>query len=332
LDADVLVVGAGWAGATVARELADAGRRVLVVEQRDHIGGNAYDYYTAEGVLVHKYGAHIFHTNSERVWQWVSRFTAWHPYRHRVLAWVGGKLVPVPINLDTMEALGGEQAAREAIYTPYTRKQWGPFADQLDPSVLARVKVRQNRDPYYFADTYQGLPLDGYTRTFERILDHPGITVQLNTPHERVMAQGWTGPVVYSGSIDGWFGECYGKLPYRSARFKFGAAIYERSAGVVNYPSPNVPYTRVADFRQMTGQVHDVRVLAYEYPTEYGDPFWPVPTAISEALADRYRALAAEVPDVHFIGRLGSYRYYDMHQVIAQALTLARTLIGKEAA
>lgn len=331
---DVLVVGAGFAGSVCAERLAAAGKRVLVIDKRPHIGGNAYDYYDEAGILVHKYGAHIFHTNSRAVVDYLSRFTAWRPYEHRVLSSVNGQLLPVPINRTTLAAFDGDlAAARRALYEPYTRKQWGDYADELAPTVLARVQPRDSDDDRYFTDAFQAMPMDGYTRLLERMLSHPNIDVSLNHRGPTVDTDTSGMQVIYTGPIDEFFDYRFGRLPYRSADFVFrtvtGRAQFQ-PVGVVNYPSPDVDCTRVIEFKHLTGQEHPDTTIAMEYPTAAGEPYWPVPTAASRALYQQYAELAARTPGVHFLGRLGTYRYYDIHQIVAQALTVSRKLLAQE--
>ena len=361
---DTLIVGAGFAGSVVAERLASRGERVLVVDRRPHIAGNAYDEYTADGLLVHRYGPHIFHTNSERVWDYLGRFTDWRPYEHRVRASVDGQLVPIPINLDTINALYGLSLTsfevedffarvaepRDEIRTSedvvvskvgeelyrkffrgYTRKQWDLDPSELDASVTARVPTRTNRDDRYFTDTYQAMPAQGYTRMFERMLDHPNVHVMLGAdfadirgvvPHRRL---------VYSGPVDEYFDFCYGKLPYRSLRFEHATHERERfqPAPVVNYPNEH-PYTRITEFKYLTGQEHPKTAVVTEYPQADGDPYYPIPRPENAALYRRYEALAKAEDGVHFVGRLATYKYYNMDQVVAQALALADRL-GAEA-
>lgn len=335
---DFLVVGAGFAGATCAERLAAAGYRVLVIDQRPHVGGNAWDYVDQAGVRVSAYGAHIFHTNSREVFDYLSQFTSWRRYEHRVLASVGDRLVPFPINRDTLRAFNHDlEAATAALMTPYTAKQWGPFAAELDASVQARVKPRWSYDTRYFQDTFQVMPADGYAALFARMLAHPDITVRLGTswqalqataPELSVFARG----VIFTGPIDQFFAYRLGRLPYRSARFEFvtlRTVSQVLPAPVVNHPDADVPYTRVAEFTQITGQRHPHTTLAFEYPTADGDPYWPVLTPGSRTAADGYRQLAAaEAPSVHFCGRLGTFRYLNMDQVVAQALKLAARLVA----
>ena len=337
---DYLIVGAGFAGSVCAERLAAAGRTVLLVDKRAHVGGNAYDYYDDAGILVHKYGAHIFHTNSQDVVDYLSHFTEWRPYTHRVLSSVNGQLLPVPINQTTLEAFGGDLAAAQAaMVTPYTRKQWGEHAAELAPTVLARIKPRQNRDDRYFTDTFQCMPAQGYTRLFERMLSHPNIRILLKTTWDDVVPLVTGGGrflptthVIYTGPIDEFFDYICGRLPYRSAEFQFCTMRNDerhQPVGVVNYPSPSIPYTRVIEFKHLTGQRHPDTTIAMEFPRGTGEPYWPVPTVASAAVYRQYAELAAGVDHVHFLGRLGTYQYYDIHQVVAQALTLSRRLIDQ---
>jgi UDP-galactopyranose mutase len=354
---DYLVVGAGFAGSVIAERLAaDAGRRVLIVDKRPHIGGNAYDCYDDDGILIHKYGPHIFHTNSRDVFEYLSRFTSWRNYQHRVLAHVDGQLVPIPINLDTINRLYGLSlnalqvddffAARaepvahiktsedvivskvgrelyEKFFKHYTRKQWGLDPSELDAAVTARIPVRSNRDDRYFTDRYQVMPLHGYTRMFERMLAHPNIKVLLNTDYREIQTLlPWT-RMVYTGPIDEYFGHRFGKLPYRSLAFKHETLNRPRfqEAPVVNYPQ-DYAFTRVTEFKWLTGQEHAKTSIVYELPQAEGDPYYPVPRPENAELYRKYEALAsAAAPDVRFVGRLATYRYYNMDQVVAQALT-----------
>lgn len=360
---DYLIVGAGFAGSVLAERLArGSDRRVLLVDRRPHIGGNAYDHHDDAGVLVHRYGPHIFHTNSREVFEYLGRFTAWRPYEHRVQASVDGQLVPLPINLDTINKLYGlgltamqVQPFFDSLATPvaevrtsedvivsrvgrelyekffrgYTRKQWGLDPSELDASVTARVPIRTNRDDRYFTDTYQAMPLHGYTRMFERMLDHPNIKIMLNTDYREVAGEIAYGEVIYTGPIDEYFDCRLGKLPYRSLRFVHEThdRPFYQPAPVVNYPNEHA-YTRVTEFKRLTGQEHAKTSVVYEYPCAEGDPYYPVPRAENAALYQQYRALADATPGVHFTGRLATYRYYNMDQVVAQSLTLYAKLGG----
>lgn len=331
---DYLVVGAGFAGAVCAERLASAGKSVLVIDQRDHLGGNAYDYYNEDGILVHKYGPHIFHTNSAEVFDYLSQFTGWRPYEHRVLAQTSRGLVPVPINRTTLAAFGGDEAAARAeIIVPYTRKQWGCEPEDLDPSVLARVKTRDSDDVRYFTDRFQAMPRFGYLPLFERMLEASRITVALSTPYTPELGAE-AAHVIWTGPLDQYFDDCYGRLPYRSARFEFHSHQprheYLQPAAVINVPDAAVRYTRVTECKWLTGQEHPKTVLCVEYPEAEGEPLWPIPTAANAALAQRYAALAKAHTSVSFLGRLGRYQYVNMDQCVAQALKLARTLIAQE--
>lgn len=360
---DYLIVGAGFAGAVLAERLARGdGKRVLLCDKRPHIGGNAYDHHDAAGVLVHKYGPHIFHTGSREVFDYLSRFTEWREYQHRVMASVDGQLVPLPINLDTVNQLYGldltsfqveeffrqKAEKREPVRTSedvilnkvgrelyekffkhYTRKQWGLDPSELDASVTARVPVRTNRDARYFTDAYQAMPLHGYTRMFERMLDHPNIKVLLNTDYKEIQNEIDCEEMIYTGPIDAFFDYRCGKLPYRSLdlRFEtFDRPVYQPAA-VINYPNDN-PYTRVTEFKYLTGQQHHKTTVVYEYPRSDGDPYYPVPRPENGEIYRKYEALAQATQRVHFAGRLATYRYYNMDQVVAQALTLHSRISG----
>lgn len=356
---DYLIVGAGFAGSVLAERLAAGlGKRVLVVDRRSHIGGNAYDHHDEAGVLVHRYGPHIFHTNAQRIVDYLSRFTEWRPYEHRVLAVVDGQQVPVPINRTTLNALYGlslqsdEEAAAylasraepvaviqtsedvvvnqigrelyEKFFRGYTRKQWGLDPSQLDKMVTSRVPTRTNADDRYFTDTFQQMPLEGYTRMFERILDHPNISVRLNTDYRQVRDEVDYGHLIYCGPVDEYFDHCFGKLPYRSLKFEHHTLDQERFQPVatVNYPDEAVPHTRISEYKHLTGQQHPSTSITYEYPSAEGDPYYPIPRPENAKLYKRYEQLAGETPGVTFLGRLGTYKYYNMDQVVGQALAL----------
>ena len=363
---DFLIVGAGFTGAVAARLLAEAGAgEVLVIDRRDHVAGNAYDAPNAAGVTVHRYGPHIFHTNSDKVFAFLSRFTAWRAYEHRVEAEIDGRLVPLPFGLPAIEALfpadeaaaliaalteryGAEarvpilklretddarlRALADFIYAKvfdgYSRKQWGMATELLAPSVTARVPVIVSRDTRYFADRHQAMPDQGYTAMFAAILHHPRITVRLNTALEDLEPQLRARRTVYTGPLDEWFGSDEGALPYRSLRFEeetrptFGA----QPCGTVNFPN-NHAYTRITEMGWLTGETSGATTLMAEYPQAHvpgeTEPFYPVPTEAAEALADRYRRRAdALAGRVWFAGRLADYRYYNMDQAAARAMTL----------
>ena len=363
---DYLVVGAGFAGAVLAERLANSlGKRVLVVDKRTHIGGNAYDEFNADGILVHPYGPHIFHTASEKVFDYLSRFTEWRPYEHRVLASVDEKLLPIPINLDTINTLYGldldaegmerflaERAEKredirtsedivvskvgrelyEKFFRNYTRKQWGMDPSELDSSVAGRIPVRLNRDDRYFSDAFQAMPLEGYTRMFERMLANPKIEVMTGTDYREIVGEYGYRKMIYTGPIDEFFDFRFGRLPYRSLRFHHETHDQEQlqPVGVLNYPNDHA-YTRVTEFKHLTGQEHSKTSIVYEYPMAEGDPYYPVPRPENARLYDRYRELAESTPDVYFCGRLANYRYFNMDQVVAQALHLFRNIAEEEA-
>jgi UDP-galactopyranose mutase len=360
---DYVVVGAGFAGATIAERLAShGGKKVLICDKRPHIGGNAYDHHDEAGILVHKYGPHIFHTNSREVYDYLSQFTEWRPYQHRVLASVDGQLLPIPINLNTVNTMYGtsftslqleqffasvaEPVAKvrtsedvivsrvgrelyDKFFRNYTRKQWGLDPSELDATVTARVPVRTNRDDRYFTDTYQVMPLHGYTRMFERMLTHPNIKILLNAEFREIANLVRDADVIFSGPVDEFFDYRFGKLPYRSLDFRFETHNVEvaQPAPVINYPNENA-YTRVTEFKYLSGQIHPKTTLVYEYAKAEGDPYYPVPQPENAALYRRYQELADATTGVHFVGRLGTYKYYNMDQVVAQALTLYSKIAG----
>jgi UDP-galactopyranose mutase len=365
---DTLVVGAGYAGSILAERLASqCGQRVLVIDRRDHIGGNAYDYYDEHGVLVHKYGPHIFHTNADKVVEYLSQFTEWRPYEHRVVAMVDGKHVPIPINRTTINELYGldlktdeevqafydERAEPmdfiknsedvvvakvgrelyEKFFQGYTRKQWERDPSELDKSVCARIPLRTNEDDRYFGDKFQQMPKDGYTKIFERMLDHPNIEVRTSTEYVDVKDSVEYAHLVWTGPIDEFFGERYGKLPYRSLEFELVSEPtpdggFKLPSTTVNEPNFDVPYTRTTEYRHMTGQdEHDWTTMHREYPRSEGDPYYPIPNEETQALYKRYAALADELDDVTFVGRLARYQYLNMDQVVGQALSTFQKLV-----
>lgn len=362
-DCDVLVVGAGFAGAVMAERLAsDADCRVVVIDQRSHIGGNAFDEPDAAGVLIHRYGPHIFHTNSDEIFDYLSRFTAWHPYSHKVRASVRGMEVPMPINRDTLNQLFGlnltdaeavqaflAQRAEpvdpirtsedvvvstvgrelyELFFRGYTRKQWGLDPSELDKSVTARVPTRDNDDDRYFTDRHQVMPAEGYTRMFTRMLDHPNIGFYPNVALDQVRERLRYRHMIYTGPIDAYFDHCYGRLPYRSLRFEHRHVPMPRfqSVGVVNYPDETIPYTRITEYKHLTGQQHPGTSITVEYPAAGGDPYYPIPRPENQELYRRYLELADREDNVTFVGRLATYRYYNMDQVVGQALAAYRRL------
>ena len=390
---DALVVGAGYAGAITARRLAeDGGKKVLVLERRPHVAGNAYDCPDAAGVLIHQYGPHIFHTNDRRVFDYLSRFTKWRRYQHRVIANLprdnpevvpahkttdGRFFFPVPFNLDSMKnAFGMEEGKRlgqklldaypaqsqvtilelrqnpdpeiaaiadyvyEHVFVHYTMKQWGQKPEDIDPNTTARVPVRLSRDGRYFQDAYQGMPLEGYTPMFERMLDHPNITLELNTDalkrlkleDGRILLDGepFGGTVIYSGQADELFGFRFGPLPYRTLDFGFQTLPQDafQTHGTVNY-TVDQPYTRITEFKHLTGQeLPGVTTIMKEYSRAYtgadGEiPYYAVINPENNALYAKYKAEADKFPGLRLLGRLAEYKYYNMDAIAARALTLA---------
>lgn len=360
---DVAIVGAGFAGSVLAERLAaDGGQRVLLCDRRNHIAGNAYDKHDDAGILVHQYGPHIFHTNSEAIVSYLSRFTAWRPYEHRVLAAVGDKRVPMPINRTTLNALYDLDLKCEAeaeaflrsraepiaelftskdvvinqvgselyrtFFEGYTRKQWGLDPSQLDKAVTSRIPTRYTEDDRYFLDTFQAMPLHGYTAMFENMLDHDNIDLALGVDFEDIRADGLAPRTIYTGPIDEYFGHRFGALPYRSLAFRHETLDQRRfqPVAVVNYPDETVPYTRITEYKHLTGQVHRQTSISYEFPQADGDPYYPIPRPENEALYKRYVELADAHPKVSFVGRLATYRYYNMDQVVGQALAHYRRM------
>ena len=362
---DCLVVGAGFAGAVMAERLAAAsGKKVLVVDKRPHVAGNAYDAPDAAGVRIHVYGPHIFHTNSDEVFEHLSRFTQWRPYEHRVLAHVRDRLVPMPINRTTLNdlfdaSLSTDEEARaflasraeqldhirtsedvvvsavgrelyELFFRGYTRKQWGLDPSELDRSVTARVPTRTSTDDRYFNDRIQAMPAQGYTAMFERMLDHENITVATGTTFQDVADDVLFDRLVFTGPVDEFFDHRFGPLPYRSLRFEHRTLdeAQHQPVAVVNYPDEATPYTRISEYKHLTGQVHPKTSITLEYPSDKGDPYYPIPNAAAQALYKKYEALALARPDVDFVGRLATYRYYNMDQVVGQALATWRKGVG----
>ena len=363
-DRDFLIVGAGFAGATCAERLASAGFSVLVVDRRGHVGGNAHDRMDEHGIRVHPYGPHIFHTNGKRIFEYLARFTHWRFYEHRVLAQVNGMLLPIPINRTTVNKLyglelddAGVAAYLESVRTHcdrprnsedvvlasvgedlcekffrgYTRKQWGVELSELSPGVAARVPARTNADDRYFTDDFQFMPADGYAKLFERMLCHPNITVRLGTRFADVrQALSWR-HLIYTGPVDEYFDHCFGRLPYRSLRFEhehLAGLDQFQPVGTVNYPNSE-SFTRITEFKHLTGQVAPGTSVVREYPTWEGEPYYPVPSEANEQQYKRYRELAKTESHVSFVGRLAEYRYYNMDQVVAAALRTADQLIER---
>jgi UDP-galactopyranose mutase len=365
---DFLVVGAGFAGSVIAERLASQrGATVLVIDKRNHVGGNAYDRYDEAGILIHQYGPHIFHTNSARIFEYLSQFTAWRSYEHRVLSHVDERLLPIPINRTTLNELydlnlSTEEAVErflkgraepiehvrtaedvvlsqvgrdlyEKFFRGYTLKQWGLPPSQLDKSVTARVPVRTNTDDRYFNDTHQMMPAGGYTRMFERMLRHKGIKVMLQTQLRDIQGVIPFRHMIYTGAIDEFFDYRYGKLPYRSLHVEHVTLPQEwrQPVAVVNYPQDE-PYTRVTEYKHLTGQSNAQTSVTFEYPADSGDPYYPVPRPENQERYKEYERLANATPNVTFIGRLATYRYYNMDQVVGQALAAFKRITERYAA
>jgi UDP-galactopyranose mutase len=366
---DYLVVGAGFAGSVIAERLASQhDAKVLVIDRRPHVAGNAYDHLDEAGILIHQYGPHIFHTNSDEIVDYLSQFTSWRPYEHRVLAEVRGQLVPIPINRTTLNKLfdldlrTDEEAAEylasraetveeiktsedvvinavgrelyELFFQGYTRKQWGIDPSELDKAVTARIPTRTNTDDRYFGDKHQIMPAEGYTKMFENMLDHPNIDVLLGADYRELKDKIQAGHIVYTGPIDEYFDFRFGKLPYRSLKFEHKIVNQEtfQPVAVVNYPHPDVPYTRITEYKYLTGQTAPKTSLTYEYPSAEGDPYYPIPRPENQALFKKYEALADSTSGVTFVGRLATYRYYNMDQVVGQALATFRRLDAAKSA
>lgn len=358
---DYLIVGAGITGCTLAERLANEHKKlVLIIDKRDHIGGNSYDCYNDDGILIHKYGPHIFHSNIQEVWDYLSQFTEWLPYQHKVMAFVEGKLVPLPINLDTVNLLLGTdfdentihdyfdsvrvhkdeirnseemvtskvgQELFEKLYRNYTKKQWDLYPAELAPEVTARLPVRTNRESRYFTDQYQGMPQNGYTRMFEAMLASERITVRLNTDFKTEGKNISCRNLIYTGPIDEYYDFCVGPLPYRSLRFDFETINAEKfqPVAVVNYPNDH-DYTRITEYKHMTGQHHPKTTVSREFAKAEGDPYYPVPRPQNQELYEQYQALAGRETNVFFAGRLGRYRYLNMDTAVHEALLLVDAL------
>jgi UDP-galactopyranose mutase len=360
---DFLIVGAGFAGCVLAERIASQlGRKVLIVEKRDHIGGNCYDYYNDDGILVHKYGPHYFRTNNEKVFDYLSQFSQWHYCQYKILAYVDGQLLPFPVNLDTVNILYGlnlssfelgkffkklrqpvrkiktsedvvvAQVGRELyekFFKNYTRKQWGLDPSELDASVCARIPVRNNRDGRYFNDKYQAMPKHGYTEMFKKLISHPNIHLLLKTDYKEILNFVKFNKMVFTGPIDEYFDYKFGRLPYRSLRFEFETLAQEwyQPVSQVNYPN-DYDFTRIVEIKHATGQRHQKTTIVREYPTGEGDPYYPIPRKENYLLYEKYRKETDRLKGISFIGRLANYRYYNMDEVVALALELFETRIA----
>jgi len=367
---DIIVIGAGISGAVLAERFASHGKKVLVLEKRDHIAGNCYDYIDENGILVSKYGAHLFHTNDEEVWKYVNRFGNWYKWEHKVLAKVDGQLVPVPVNITTVNKLlglnisseedmkdwleknrahidepaNGKEAALarvgpylyEKMFRHYTKKQWDKYPEELDASVLNRIPVRTNYDDRYFSDKYQALPEGGYTKLFDKILAHPNITVMLNTDYFDVRNEikGYD-KLFYTGPIDRFFDFKYSaeeKLEYRSINFVSETVDkeYFQENSVVNYPGTEVAFTRIIEYKHFGNQKTPTTTIVKEFTVDEGEPYYPVPNERNTRIYEKYREEAEKLVDIFFVGRLANYKYFNMDQAFKNALEVFYNLQAKE--
>lgn len=364
MEIDFLIVGAGLTGITLAERIAaQLKKRVLLVEKRNHVGGNAYDYFNEDGILVQKYGPHIFHTNSKEVWDYLGQFTEWNGYVHRVIAQVNGKEVYLPINLETLERLYDRtfspeemtefleqrkvtidqiKSARDVVisqvgkelyelfFKNYTKKQWGVYPDELNAEVTKRLPVRFNRDTRYFTDTYQGIPKYGYTKMSEKMLDDRNIHILLNTDYKQIIHEVKFNKLIVTAAPDYFFDYLYGQLPYRSLDFTFETIDVEKyqNAAVVNYPN-DYDYTRITEFKHFYSQKHDKTTICREYPKPEGDPCYPIPKPEYQEIYLKYKKEAEKLTNVYFVGRLAEYRYLNMDQVVSEGLQLFDRLKNK---
>jgi len=359
---DILIIGAGISGAVLAERYASIGKKVLIIEKRNHIAGNCYDYVDENGILVSKYGAHLFHTNEESVWEYVNKFSEWYPWEHKVIARVDNKTVPIPVNITTVNELfetkitnedemktwleehrspianpsNGEDAVLsrvgpilyEKMFKHYTKKQWDKYPSELDASVLDRIPVRTNFDDRYFSDTYQALPKGGYTQLFENILNHPNIEVLLETDYFDVKDQ-YTNyeKLFYTGPVDRFFEFKHSleeKLEYRSINFvseTIDAEFFQENS-VVNYPGTEVEFTRIIEYKHFGNQRSDKTTIVKEFTVDEGEPYYPVPNPRNQEIYARYKDEADKLIDVHFVGRLANYKYFNMDQAFKNALDL----------
>ena len=350
-----LIIGAGFAGAVAAERLAKLGKKILLVEKRSHIGGNAYDEYDEHGILVHRYGPHIFHTNSKKVFDYLSQFTEWRFYEHKVLAKLNGELYPIPINRNTLNKLydknfqNDEEVQKfydsvkrkihpitnseekivsqigedlfEKFFKYYTKKQWGIEAKDLSPSVLGRIPVRTNTDDRYFTDKYQFMPKDGYTKMFERMLNHKNIEIILNSDYKKIVNDLKFDKMIYTGPIDYFFDYEFGKLPYRSLTFQWEnikTEFYQKATSVNFVDSEK--FTRITEYKYFTNQKSESTTITKEYPKEKGEPYYPIPNDETNVIYKKYRMEADKLEDVCFLGRLAEYKYYNMDQVVGRIL------------
>jgi UDP-galactopyranose mutase len=360
---DYLIVGAGFAGSVMAERLASQlNKKVLVVEKRNHIAGNAYDEYDEYGILVHRYGPHIFHTNSKEVFEYLSQFTEWIPYEHKVLAKIGNELYPIPINRLTINKLYNLNLKTdkevkdyfesvkekrfpilnsediivnqvgtdlfEKFFKHYTKKQWNLEPKELSASVCGRIPVRTNDDCRYFTDKYQFMPKDGYAKMFEKILNHKNIEVILNTDYKNIFESVKFDKMIYTGPIDYFFDYKFGKLPYRSIKFVFKNYQKEKmqDTAVYNYVGNETEFTRVTEYKYLTAQNSKSTTLSFEYSEKNGEPFYPIPNEENKKQYSLYKNESKKIESVLFCGRLAEYQYYNMDQVIAKSINLLNTI------
>ncbi len=363
---DILIIGAGISGATLAERYAQAGKKVLVLEKRNHIAGNCYDYYDENGILVSQYGAHLFHTNDKEVWEYVNRFSEWYPWEHKVIARVDDKTVPIPVNITTVNTLFGENIRTEeemkawldknrVVYEPakngeeavlnrvgevlydkmfkhYTKKQWDKYPEELHASVLERIPVRHNYDDRYFSDEFQALPSEGYTKVFECMLDHPNIEVLLDTDYFDIKDEisGYE-KLFYTGPIDRFFefeNKLLEKLEYRSINFvtEHLDQEYFQENSVVNYPGKEVDFTRIVEYKHFGNQKSPKTSIVKEYTVDHGEPYYPVPNEKNQKVYEQYKKEADKLENVYFVGRLANYKYFNMDQAFKNALDLYNSL------
>lgn len=361
---DYLIVGCGLSGITCGRLLAQQGKKILIVDRRMHVGGNIYDYYNKQEILIHKYGPHIFHTNNKEVWDFVSSFTEWRNYQHRVLSYVNGQNVPIPINLDTINMLYGTNYTAENIkdfykkvayenlqvenskdmvvskvgielyelfFKGYTKKQWDLYPEELEKEVTARIPIRQNKDDRYFTDKYQGVPLYGYTKMAENMLNHPNIHIVLNTDYKTIKDEVNYKKLICTGCIDEFFNFKFGKLAYRSIRFeeKTLDMKFYQEAGTINYPN-DYDFTRITEYKHLTGQKSNKTTIVKEYSYSEGEPYYPVPRSKNNELYGKYKKEADKLSNTYFLGRLGTYKYLNMDAIVLQAMEFVKSIIHKQ--
>lgn len=363
IKVDFLIVGAGFSGAVFAERAASKGYSVLLIDKNDFIGGASHDCYNADGVLIHKFGAHIFHTNNDDVWNYLSRFTKWNNYRHKVKASIGGKLYPFPININTLNSLYNLNLNEETInqyldkirikkdqinnsedqiistfgedlyykfYKFYTKKQWGLWANEISLDINSRIQARTNYNDYFFTDKYQGIPKNGYTELIKNLLSHKNISIQLQTDFNSVKGKIKYNKLIFTGRIDEFFDYQYGKLPFRSIKFEYETHKTEffQEVAVVNYTDALEPkFTRIVESKHMTFQKIPITTIIKEFPTSEGEPYYPIPQKTNIELFNKYKTLSCKSENVHFLGRAGEYKYYNMDQVCMAALKLSESIL-----